>query len=311
MDDFSGIDPSSMTPRLDNSPQAVDNNQVAMPAPQAAVTMPEAAPVVAAPPAMPTADLSAFYPDSPTVPEQQPISEDLNVPPVKSGGGAIKKILLVVVIIIVAGVLGGGGYMLGFTSGKTKGSNEAAAQFQADQAKQQEAATQKDDTADDSTSKSDDKLDLSTLQDPIYKDETVEGKVGEQVAAGDGFVLEVTKLERNFKTDDTNYKLDANSELVKVDFLMGNISKDQSKDISSFNFRLENSSGAQLIPETISEYDGKFDTTTLKPGSQAKGSIVYKVNKDEKPLKFTRTQAYRLTNQNKEVTTKISITVAS
>ncbi len=311
MDDFSGIDPSSMTPRLDNSPQAVDNNQVAMPAPQAAVTMPEAAPVVAAPPAMPTADLSAFYPDSPTVPEQQPISEDLNVPPVKSGGGAIKKILLVVVIIIVAGVLGGGGYMLGFTSGKTKGSNEAAAQFQADQAKQQEAATQKDDTADDSKSKSDDKLDLSTLQDPIYKDETVEGKVGEQVAAGDGFVLEVTKLERNFKTDDTNYKLDANSELVKVDFLMGNISKDQSKDISSFNFRLENSSGAQLIPETISEYDGKFDTTTLKPGSQAKGSIVYKVNKDEKPLKFTRTQAYRLTNQNKEVTTKISITVAS
>lgn len=305
MDNNGGIDPS-MGPRLDTlAQQPIQPGDIQVP-----LSAPDLNQMPA--PAMPPSFNDPMQMQQPMM--DMPIADpgpDLVVPPVNtSGGGVVKKILFVVLgLVVVVGLLGGG-YFAGLSSGKTQGKNEATAAFQAELAKQQESKKESTDKNAKETPV-DTELKLGDLQDPQYKDETVEGQIGKPVTAGDGFVLEVTKLERNFKVDDPNYKLDDGSELVKVDFLMGNIGKDNPKTISNFNFRLENSTDAQLVPETIDKYDGKFDTTTLKPGAQAKGSIVYKVNKDEKPLKFTRTQVYRLTNQNREVTTKISISVAS
>ena len=134
--------------------------------------------------------------------------------------------------------------------------------------------------------------------------------MGKQLQANDGFVIKVVNIERNFKSEDANYKLDTSKELVKVNFLIGNVDKSKSKDISSFNFRLENSAAAQLTPENVAGYEGKFDTVKLDPGGQASGSIVYAVNKDEKPLKFIREQRYRISSENREVTTRIVVSVA-
>ena len=75
-------------------------------------------------------------------------------------------------------------------------------------------------------------------------------------------------------------------------------------------FRLEDSSGSKLTPENIADYPDKFDTAKLDPGVQVRGSIIYLVNKDDKPLKFIREQVYRITGQNREVTSRVIVTIA-
>jgi hypothetical protein len=213
------------------------------------------------------------------------------------------KILLVVLggLVLVSSLLAGG-YFIGLTAGKSKGRAEADAQYQ-----QQLAASQQADAEGSKNDADTAELKLGDLKEPEYKDETIEGTVGKQVSTSDGLVLKVTNIERNFKTDDENYKLDPAKELVKVNFLLGNITKEKAKDIASSSFKIENSLKAQLLPSNVQGYEDKFDSKKLDPGSQSKGSIVYEVNKDEKPLNFVREQRYLISGQNREVTTRIII----
>lgn len=214
----------------------------------------------------------------------------------------LKMVLVVFGGLVLVGSLLTGGYFIGLTAGKSKGRAEADAQYQQQQAVAQQADAEgtKDeaDTAE---------LKLGDLKDPEYKDETIEGTVGKQVSTSDGLVLKVTNIERNFKTKDENYKLDPSKELVKVNFLLGNITKEKAKDIASSSFKIENSAKAQLLPSNVQGYDDKFESKKLDPGAQSKGSIVYEVNKDEKPLNFVREQRYLISGQNREVTTRIII----
>lgn len=300
MDDFGGQEQAPIGPRLDNF---TDPNTASV---NPANTVQNTAPI--------DPMMTNQYAATPAEPSFQaaPITEpslDTQMPVVaSSNGGKGKTILLIVLSILLLAGAGSGGYFVGLTNGKSQGRNEAAAEFQAEQANQQAEADSADQAQ--AADQTNEKLDLGDLVEPEYKDENIEGEVGKQLVAGDGFVLKVTNIERNFKPTDPNYKLDTGKELVKVNFVMGNIAKDTPKDMSSVNFRLENSTGAQLVPENLSDYEGKFDTTKLDPGSQANGSIVYLVKKDEKPLKFVRSQQYRITNQNREVTTKITVTLA-
>jgi len=227
------------------------------------------------------------------------------IPP--SPGGDKKVIIIAIISVVVCLIIGAAMFFVGFASGKSKGKAESDSAWQKKEAERQAAESEKnkDDSADAA-----EKLDLGDLQDPQYIDETIEGEIGDQTMASDGLVLKVTNIERNFKTDDPNYKLDPSKELVKVNFIIGNVTKDKPKDMNSFGFRLENSSNAKLVPENIASYTDKFDTVKLDPGAQTKGSIVYLVNKDEVPLKFVREQVYRISGQNKEVTTRTVITVA-
>jgi len=304
MDPNGGINPSA--PRLDTP---------VSPVPQRPLT-PQPAPVVRAPSIDGIPNLTQQAPVAPPTPlpvgfSDMPIGEPAqpDVEEEKQSSGTLKKVLLILGGTILILGLAGGAYYLGLTTGQAKGQKEAAANYQLKLAELQKDKAESTD-ATDATDADTAKLDLGSLQDPKYIDETVEGEIGKQVSASDGLVLKVTNIERNFKSTDANYKLDTSKELVKVNFLIGNAAKDKPKDISSFNFRLENSSGAQLTPENIASYPDKFDTVKLDVGAQSKGSIVYAVNKNEKPLKFTRSQTYRISGQNKEVTTKISINIA-
>jgi|GEM_PF-3968207 len=306
MDPYGGSNPSS--PRLDNtgSPQPGQPvNPLAQPlAPQAPVAptiQTPVAPVAPSPPASPISE-----PGHPDLGINSPNSLGISSEPSGAIGGKGKTVALIAIGGILVLGLVAGAFFVGNTMGKSQGKKLADATYQKKEAdRQRQEAESNTDTQDTS------QLDLGTeLVEPKYVDENIEGDVGKQLTSSDGLVLKVANIERNFKTDDPNYKLDSTKELVKVNFLMGNISKDKAKDVTNFAFYLENSAKARLIPENIASYTDKFDTVKLDPGSQAKGSIVYLVNKDEKPLKFVREQRYRFSGANQEVTTRTIITIA-
>lgn len=314
MDPNGGIGPTG--PRLDTNsqqnltPQANQDIGPAM-TQGAPISMPSSMPI--GEPQQPSSSAPSFMesnlPMAPSGTETAPpdnIQTDLL--PITPTGPDNKKIIIIAVIsVVVCLLLAGAMFFVGFTTGKAKGKLASDAAWQQKEAERQKAedAKNKDDSADTAEA-----LDLKDLKDPNYIDETIKGEVGEQTEASDGLVLKVTNIERNFKTDDANYKLDPTKELVKVNFLIGNITKDKPKDISNFNFRLENSVDAKLVPENLTDYTDKFDAVKLDPGAQSKASIVYLVNKDEKPLKFIREQRYRISGGNQEVTTRTEIVIA-
>lgn len=313
MDRSGGINPSN--PRLDGvstrpvpeRPGAPNTNQV----PQNPVSFDAQSQTVGTagqqvtPPTIedPVPSQSTFIPTDST-----PVLQNTTQQPVKPAkkGGTFKKVLIVLAILLGIAGIAGGAYYVGYTMGTSNGRKLADADYQKQQAEAQRLAAEEDEKPEDSTQE----LVIDELIEPKYVDETIDGEVGKQAQASDGFVLKVVNIERNFKTEDANYKLDTSKELIKINFLMGNVDKSKAKDISSFSFRLENSAKALLTPENIASYEGKFDTVKLDPGGQAKGSIVYAVNKDEKPLNFIREQRYRISGENREVTTKIVIVVA-
>lgn len=308
MDPNGGIGPNG--PRLDTTGQQFNDMNAAAP-----LSVPAADPgtmQIAAQPMTP--DMGQQYPaaTSPTPPMMdgsqppQNIQPDMSfVPP--TGNDSKKVIMIAIGSIVICIAIAAAMFFVGFASGKSKGRAEADVAWQQKEAERQAAEDleNKDDSADTA-----EELVLGDLVDPEYLDETIEGEIGDQTAASDGLILKVTNIERNFKTDDPNYKLAEEKELVKVNFIIGNVTKDKPKDINNFGFRLENSTGGKLTPENIVEYPDKFDTVKLEPGAQTKGSIVYLVNKDEVPLKFVREQKYRISGQNREVITRTIIVVA-
>ena len=306
MDPNGGINPSN--PRLDGFVNN-QNNQVPQPGmamgnqqnvPQAEqqnqVYQPVAAPTLEAPMQDQYAAQSMNVSDP--MMANQPISDEP------------KKNILKIVLVVLGGLavvvtLLAGGYFIGLTSGKSQGRAAADAQYQKQlAAAQQQEAEGKDDKANSA------ELKLGDLKEPEYKDETVEGAIGKQVSTSDGLVLKVTNIERNFQFKDENFKLSEGKELVKVNFLIGNITKEKAKDILSSSFKLENAAKAQLLPSNVQNYTDIFDSKKLDPGAQSKGSIVYEVVKDEKPLNFVREQRYLISGENREVTIRIVIELA-
>lgn len=250
----------------------------------------------------PAQDPGAGY-QQPMIDPDPMLNQPMMEMPQQSNSGGSKKVIFIVLGAVVAiGVIAGVGYAA-YTAGVSAGKQKAAAEFQA-----QQAATQESQSTD-TTQEVSLTLDPQVKPDYLVNEEKT-GAVGEQVNASDGFVLQVTNIERGFATDDSAYKLDEGKELVKVNFVMGNIANDKAKDIKSSELFLVEGDGVKVMPESrLSGYDGAFDTVKIEPGKQASGSIVYAVTKDIKPLVFTREQVYEVTNQNKRYTTKTAITV--
>ena len=329
MDPNGGMNPS--VPKLDNTQPAADQPVDIYSQPQSfdqpvggasiPSEVPAGGPVMqdVPGPAVPTAtpDQGMGFPNpqppqfqDPAASYQPPIDPDpmLNQPmmetPAKPAGGG-KKILVIFGGLILALLLLGGAAFAGYTMGKTAGSQQAATEFQ-----QQQAAAQQ--TQNTSASTQNVTLDLSnTVQTNQVKDEELTGKIGEPISASDGFVVQVTNIERKFTTDEADYQLDDGKELVKVNFVMGNAAEDRAKTIKSSELYLEEGTDqTKVTPESrLTKYKGYFDTVTIQPGEQTTGSIVYAVTKDVAPLVFVRDQTYKFSNQNKQVTTKTSITL--
>lgn len=299
MDNFGGVNPNpGQAPRLDSVPQ-----QPMQPQQPTFVDPTMVQPQSFA--SVPMTDPNAPGPMMPPMMQQtQPIDSMLDSQPVSTGGGSGKgkTIGLVIAGIVLLLGIGIGGYFVGFGMGKSAGKQQADAEYQAELAKQQEDEGSKEEKLEE--------LDLTDQKDPTYsEDEALEGAVGEVLTAADGFVIKVTSIERNFKTDDPAFKADPAKELIKVNFQMGNATKTKTMDISNAPFKITDSSGAEIVPTSLSEYEGKFDVTKLDPGTQSTGSLIFTVVKDESPLVLTRTQKYRISNQNREVTFSSKITL--
>lgn len=312
MDNFGGVTPNPNEPRLDTNPgtpqqpqpQFVDPMQ---PQPQMPPAQ-DAASYGSVPMTDPNAPMAPPQMQQPMDPQMQQVDAMLAPPPAPvdtSSSSKSKMIIFAAIGVVLILAAGAGGYFVGFSSGKAAGKKASDAAYQEELAKQQAAA-------DEDTSSEPDELDLSELVDPDYSaDESLEGTIGETITSADGFVLRVNNIERNYTTDDPEYTVDETKELVKINFQMGNATKAKTMDISSqTSFKLVDSTGSEVLPANVSEYDGKFDVTKLDPGTQSSASIVFEVNKDDVPLQFSRKQPYRITNQNREVTFVTLITVA-
>jgi hypothetical protein len=311
MDNFGGITPNpNEGPRLDSMPPAVpgqpqpaqaptfiDPNGPNMQQPQNFASVPMTDPNEAVP-------MSA----QPSMPPLSQIDSMLEQPaPVASPSGLSKGKLVAIIAVglVIFAAAFGGGYALGYMSGKSAGKTASDAEYQAQQAKLQAEQDAKDE------SDTPEELDLGEQVEPDYSvDEDIEGAIGDTLAAADGFVIRVNNIERNFTTKDPDFKADAAKELIKVNFQMGNATKSKTMDINNTPFKLVDSTGSEIVPVTIAEYEGKFDVTKLDPGSQSNASIIFSVTKDDKPLKFVRKQPYRISNENREVTFKTTIEIA-
>lgn len=304
MDPIGGISPNpNQGPGFDPAQQSPAMQQPGMAQPMAApqpptfasvpMTDPNAPQPMMVPPPMQSGDPMA------TMLDPQPMQ------PLAPAGGSGKAKMIVMVLIALVVLLGGSGaaYFVGFTSGKSAGKRAADAQYQ-----QQLATQQKDDS--DKTSKTPDDLDLSELKDPTaYKDEALEGALNEVISNGDGFVIRVNNIERNFKTSDETFTADPAKELVKVNFQVGNSKKTQKMDFTADRFNLLDSTGASIVAANIADYENKLGTTTLDPGAQASVSLVFEVTKDDDSLQLVRSQQYRISNQDKVVTYKATISL--
>jgi hypothetical protein len=316
MDPTGGTNPSEPKPNTVPTPNSV--NDVTAPTPSPAEINPTLSdsPNVTAP--QQGSSLNDFKFEEPNASTPQPavnpvvgggsgpvinqtVKPNVKAPKVKQpgkGGFAKKALLFLLVLILMAGA-GAGGYFYGLSEGKKQGDID----IQEDQITQVQRGEEEE--AEDGSGE----LVLGELREPVYADETLTAEIGKQVEANDGLVLKVVSVDRNFQTTDPNYKIETGKELIKVNVALGNIAKDKAKDITPSSFRLVNSAGTQLTAEVISSYEGKFETLKIEPGKQTTGSIVYKVEKDEKPLSLVREQRYRIATDNKEVTTKITVTL--
>jgi hypothetical protein len=314
MDPIGGTNPSQPKPNTDPTPNSV--NDVTPP-----VTPSDINPTISDSPTTPapaSTSLSDFKFDEPATPAPQPavnpvvggatgpvinqtVKPVVKAPKVKQPGkgGTGKKVLLTLLVLLLVAGAGAGGYFYGLGEGKKQG----AIDIQEDQITQAQRGEEEE------TEATAAELTLGELREPVYADETLTGEIGKQIEANDGLVMKVVSVDRNFQTTDPNYKIETGKELIKVNLALGNVAKDKAKDLTPSSFRLTNSAGTQLTAEVISSYEGKFETLKIEPGKQTTGSIVYKVEKDEKPLSLVREQRYRIATDNKEVTTKITITL--
>jgi hypothetical protein len=315
MDPIGGTNPSQPTPNTEPTPNPV--NDITPPVNFFSSNPSE--PSTPSTSSQPSSNLNDFKFDEPANPVAQPavnpvvigggnapvlnqtVKPVVKAPKVKQprkGGAGRNALLMLLVLLLVAGA-GAAGYFYGLSEGKKQGETEIQedkiSQVQRGEEEESEAASGD--------------LILGELREPVYADETLTGEIGKQIEANDGLVMKVVSVDRNFQTTDANYKVETGKELVKVNLALGNVAKDKAKDITPNSFRLVNTAGTQLTGEVIASFDGKFDTLKIDPGKQTTGSIIYKVEKDEKPLSLVREQRYRIATDNKEVTTKVTITL--
>ncbi len=234
-----------------------------------------------------------------------PANENLDpaIQPFKKSPGGQKTVMMAILGLAVLAGATFGAYYYGYTSGKTKGQDDLRSELNKAEKKAEEPQTETEQTP---VTNADPKLNLTETKQPDYKDETITGRLGEQIASSDGLVMKVVSAQRNFNAG-AGYQADPAKELVKINISIGNITKDKTKDISSFSFRLEDGAKARFTPENIASFEGKFDSIKLAPGSQSTGSIVFSVKKGEAALTFVREQKYRITGENREVTMQLVV----
>ncbi len=230
----------------------------------------------------------------------QPITPDPMAAPqppmmsANSGGGKSKKGLVIVLILLAVLVLAGigaGAYFL------LSGSNSPASSI-----------TNAVKGGSDVQDRSDGTLDVSNLiedKQTSLKNQDIKAKLNQQVNLSDGTSFMITKVERNYVSDSKYVKADAGKELVKVSVVVGNRLKSGTVYATSGMFKGTNAAGGSISPEFLSKEDvtDAIVGTSIDPGKQLAGVIIYEVDSGEV------LQSIVVTNKYKNYTTEETIEV--
>jgi len=215
---------------------------------------------------MPMGPAQPMSPGGFGAPYQQPMSSSQ-----LSGSGSGRKKIIIIAVAVVAGlaVLGIGASLV-FKKGSNpitnivnsvKGGSEVV-------------------------DRSDGTLDLSDLVDKqgSIANQDVKAKLKQQVNLKDGTSYMVTAVERNWTSTSRYTKAAAGKELIKVSMVVGNKSKEGQVYVSSSMFKVKNSAGGLQSAEFISKTDlaEALQGQDISPGKQAKGVLIFEVDKDEK-----------------------------
>lgn len=160
-------------------------------------------------------------------------------------------------------------------------------------------------------SRSDGTLDLSTLIDKqeSIKNQDVKAAMNQQVNLANGMSYMVTKVERNFVPASKYAAASAGKEMVKVTIVAGYRAKSDTMYLSQSDFTLKTVIGAEVRGEFSIDSDlpDRLKSTTLDPGIQVSGAIMYEVPKDEKISAIITEVNYKNLSSSEKVAIKSSV----
>jgi hypothetical protein len=232
-----------------------------------------------APVEQPTQPAQAWQPQQP---QPAPSHEPAFAPPAFTTPsvhkGPNKMVVLIIIIAVAVAAIGTGVYFLFFNGGNSLIG----------------ALTGTADVVD----RSDGTLDLSNLIDnqKTIKEQTVKGKIKQQINLSSGTSYMVTSVDRNVTSTSTFVKAGPGKELIKVNIVVGNRDKDTNMYVAISDFQLRNSAGGLQSPEfvTADEIAGALESQDLASGKQVKGALVFEVDKNEKLSALITDDTYQL-----------------
>ncbi len=155
---------------------------------------------------------------------------------------------------------------------------------------------------DDIVPRSDGQLDLSAKVDTTtsIKEQTVKAKTKEQLNLSSGFSFMATKIE-TFTPSDPNVKPAAGKQFVAVSLAAGNRAQSNTLSVSYLDFKLRDNDNNLLAghPSTQAILGNALaNPTSLKPGEQVTGKIVFEVDATDTDWVLVHKESYQKTTDN-------------
>lgn len=255
------------------------------------------------------ASFDRFQSDQPQVASQASAAYDLlaepfidtsQSPTATSRNPAFKIILILIVLILIAAT-GALGFNMGYQKGVADTKNTAP------------KPTPTTSTAEDLNEEPQDHEEpelVFELSKPDFAEEILEGKLGEQLDASDGLIVNVYKIDTTYMPESGGEEAVEGS-FIKVDLLLGNADEARSKTIKKNSFTLVDESEELLEPlDDLSDGLGTPGSVTLSPGMKSRMSIVYAISSESSWYQLIRSQAYQVGGQTRNVSMAIDLSSA-
>jgi|GEM_PF-2294503 len=161
----------------------------------------------------------------------------------------------------------------------------------------------------------DDKLDLSQRLDSqsSLKEQSLQASIKQQVNLSSGFSFMVNDIATYTPTDPTIKPADG-KRFIKVDVVAGNRAKSDNIDVSYLDFKLRNGRNELLTGDgaTLKLLNNYLASpSSLQPGSQVSGSIIFQVDSDATEWALVHSESYRKITDGTSFTVQGSIALVS
>lgn len=152
-------------------------------------------------------------------------------------------------------------------------------------------------TGDDLENRSDGKLGLSTRTDGKsgLKEQSLQAKVNQQINLSSGFSFMVTEV-KDYTPADTTVKPAEGKKFISVSVVAGNRTNSRDIDMSYVDFKLRNAKNELLTGDnaTLKALNNQLASpTTVKPGMQINGIIVFQVDAAAVEWALVHTETYQ------------------